>query len=930
MAVRGGQRRWRWLRWRVFVVAMSCALSWTLIPPVGARERADVGYHIPRGPLAPALQQWARQSQRVLLFDAAELAGLTTPGLDATLEDDAALARLVTGLPVHVLQTTQGVFVVRRVAVAPAPVPARRRPAPAPSPVLGAQVEMAPVHVTGSRLPRSSVQASLPVVVIERDEMLRSGYGSLFDLLRHLPGMNGHPPLATSRGGDSLYLPVGAAATTSLDGMGPRATLFLVNGRRLPRYPMVSLEQGALTDLGGIPLSFVERIELVRGGASAIYGADAMSGVVNIILREQADGPEAMLQSGVSSRGDGDQQRVQLATGATRANGDRWFAGIDLQRVQPLAGDSRAWHVEQERYPIGLLTDSGLYLPATRCAAPLQRDADGCWFDSSRGRSLQPAATTVAAYGRYRHAFGDGHYAFAEVRGSEDRQRFELGPTAAALRIGEGLLFNYVFQEGGSVRPRVEATTADVTVGVGRDQAGRNWHAGISRQHSAVSLHTAGTVRTQRLYEAAQQGFLPGFNALTAPLAEHLFPAIRNRGRTDQWQAWAGLQRDLAQWPGGPVQLATGLDLRHEAWSAHPDALIGDGELALGLPVEHRRLSRLSSAAYAELGLPFTDTLRLDVAARLDRDGDDTAFSPRAGLRWTPSEQWSLLWSSGRGYRAPSLFERRRPPGYFGQVVLPTSNALPRCAITAAQGCVVDVGVVENSALDAETTRSHSLGVVWSPREDLSLSLTGNVVDLRNEILDLHPADAFWNRATWVLDDAGRLQALRLSFDNIGRTVSRNWVLRGDYRFGRSAEGPWRVSLDALRQQTLRRHRAHGETVDLRGHATPTLSAVLTTQWQGDRWDLALRANYVGRTRAWLPGDACPATQREQGRCHNPDQLRWNLHVGRQLGPRVLLALDVHNLWDAPPVNYLSGNGGLAPGLDDPLGRYFMMTLQVR
>lgn len=201
-------------------------------------------------------------------------------------------------------------------------------------------MDLAPIHVTGSRLPRTSVQTTLPVTTIDRADILRSGYGSLFDLLRHLPGMNGLPAMSSARSGDSQYLPVGAAATTSLDGMGPRATLFLVNGRRLPRYPMVSLEQGGLTDLGGIPLSFVERIELVRGGASAIYGADAMSGVVNIILRDQADGPEATLQTGLSSRGDAGQYRVQAATGGLRGSGDRWFAGIDLHRVDHLAGTS--------------------------------------------------------------------------------------------------------------------------------------------------------------------------------------------------------------------------------------------------------------------------------------------------------------------------------------------------------------------------------------------------------------------------------------------------------------------------------------------------------------------------------------------------------------------------------------------------------------
>ena len=123
-------------------------------------------------------------------------------------------------------------------------------PSPGRVPETPPQVELAPIHVTGSRLPRTSVQTTLPVTIIDRDDILRSGYGSLFDLLRHLPGMNGHPAMSTSRSGDSQYLPVGAATTTSLDGMGPRATLFLVNGRRLPRYPMVSLEQGGLTDLG--------------------------------------------------------------------------------------------------------------------------------------------------------------------------------------------------------------------------------------------------------------------------------------------------------------------------------------------------------------------------------------------------------------------------------------------------------------------------------------------------------------------------------------------------------------------------------------------------------------------------------------------------------------------------------------------------------
>lgn len=917
----------RWLYRIVLVVApiAHATQAFAAQPVIAPPTPQPIAYQIDRGTLENALQQWARQSGLVLLLDATEISDLRSPAVDATLLPTDALQRLVAKLPVKAMQTSPGVFVVRRhyERIVRPPLPMRSAP-----PSSEADVELAPVHVRGSRLQRTLLQTTLPKTVIERDDIVRSGYGSLFDFLRHLPGMSGYPSLAMSRDGDSLYLPVGEAITTSLDGLGPRATLFLVNGRRLPRYPMVSLQQGALTDLSGIPLSFVERIELVRGGASAIYGADAMSGVVNIILRESAVGQELLIQSGLSSREDGDQHRLHWANGDVRDNGDRWFAGVDLQRTQHVSSDRRSWHRDDVRYPIGLIVD-GRYLPAILCEPPLQSDDEGCWYDKSRPRSLQPGAVNAAAYARYKHYLDEGRYAFAEARVNQNRQRFELGATAATLRFGKGLLLNHVFQERGSVRTRVRTIEADVTVGVGRNQPERSWEAGISGQRSKESLSTVGAVHTQRLIEAIRQNFLPGFTTQRSQLSEQLFPSMNNRGRTDQWQAWWGTQRDLMQLPGGAAQLASGIDLRYESWTMHPDALLDEGELALGLPVEQRRLSRPSSAVYAELGLPLADSVRLDLATRTDHYAGDDSLSPRAGLRWNPSPHWSLLLSIGRGYRAPSLFERRRPPAYFGTIVLPPSPALPACAEPSPSGCVLDVKVVENILLKPETTLSYSFGVTWSPTLPVSVSLTHNIIDLRNEILALQPGDAVWNPNIWRLSSNGLLQTLKLSFDNVGRTVSRSWVLRANYHHQTLAHGQWRFSLDALQQQ-LRRFRRQDEPLDLRGHSTPALAAVLSTQWQNEQWNIGLSGNYIGRTRVWLPGMSCKETQRKQGRCRNPDQLLWNVHLARSLGKRVNLALDVHNLLDTQPVNYLSVSGELTAGLNDPLGRYFMLTLQLR
>ena len=893
---------------------------------------ADTDYHIAHGPLAQALQQWSRQSGDALLFDTRELKDLESPGINGNFPSAVALEKLLQGLPVKLLRTPSGVFVVRRQADAARPS-SRPRPRAATTATPGdgtrADVELAPVLVTGSRLPRSSLQSTIAVTVIEREDIQRSGYGSLFDLLRHLPGMNGHPPVDAARDGDSLYLPAGAAATTSLDGMGPRATLFLVNGRRLPRYPMVSLQQGALTDLGGIPLSFVERIELVRGGASAIYGADAIAGVVNIVLREQADGAEALLQTGISNQDDGGQYRLQATTGHADER-NRWFLGIDLQQRRHVAGDRRNWHRETSRYPVGLLTHDGYYLPAVLCPPSLLTN-DGCWYDSSRPRSLQPASSTAAVYGYWGRDLDNGLHAHAELRASHNHQRFNLGPTAAALRFDNGDLINHVFAEAGNARSASSGIEADFSAGIGRSRAGRDWDVGLSRQRSQATLTTSGAVRSSRLLDALADGFIPGFTVLDPALYADLFPTTRNRGRTDQWLGWWGQHRELGKVRGGRVELATGIDLRHETWSARPDKLLEDGELALGLPTERRRLSRQASAAYAELGLPLVPSLHMDLAARLDRDAGDTAFSPRAGLRWNLSPSWSLQLSSGRGYRAPSLFERRRPPGYFGAVALSSSPTLPACAHPVQDNCMIEVQVMENPALSAETSRNQALGLLWTPAaSDFSLSLTHNRIDLHDEILDLRPEDAYWNPDTWQLDGNGRLQGLRLYFDNIGRTISRNWTLHGDYRHATTA-GLWRLSLDAIQQQQLRRQRhGSGQWTNLRGYATPATAATATVQWQGRQWDTALQAFYTGSTRAWQPDATCPFEQSGIGHCSNPAQLRWNLHLERPVGTRLNAALDIHNLLNTQPVNYLPGNGGQAVGLDDPLGRYFLLTLQFR
>lgn len=138
------------------------------------------------------------------------------------------------------------------------------------------------VQVTGSRISRVDIEGANPVTVLDREDIERTGLSDLGDLLRELPSITGGP-LGQQSNNPGF---TSGSSTTDIRGLGSNRTLFLVNGRR-------SVDGG---DIASIPFSIVERIEILKDGASAVYGADAVAGVVNIITRRDYEGAEIQVQ----------------------------------------------------------------------------------------------------------------------------------------------------------------------------------------------------------------------------------------------------------------------------------------------------------------------------------------------------------------------------------------------------------------------------------------------------------------------------------------------------------------------------------------------------------------------------------------------------------------------------------------------------------
>ncbi|MEJ1962740.1 MAG: TonB-dependent receptor [Gammaproteobacteria bacterium] len=208
--------------------------------------------------------------------------------------------------------------------------------------------ELNEVVVTGSRIPTGVLSSVSPVIVLERDDIERGKPDSLAQVLQALP-INTGSALNTdvNNGGDG-------SARVDLRGLGPARTLVLLNGRRLPNG---GIGADASVDLNSIPLSMIERIEVLTSGASAIYGADAVAGVINILTRSGFRGFEMEGQQSLASRGDGSVARAQLLAGAGDAapGSAQVMLGVDYTRQTGVTLDRRGYSSE----PLQILDESG-------------------------------------------------------------------------------------------------------------------------------------------------------------------------------------------------------------------------------------------------------------------------------------------------------------------------------------------------------------------------------------------------------------------------------------------------------------------------------------------------------------------------------------------------------------------------------------------
>ncbi|TDK28467.1 hypothetical protein E2F46_00815 [Luteimonas aestuarii] len=220
------------------------------------------------------------------------------------------------------------------------------------------------VSVVGSRIKRAEIEGPAPVTVISREDIDREGFQTIGDVLQSLSQNT-----ASSFTGDlgvTGFTP--NAQVVNLRNLGPGYTLTLINGRRPAQYPQPYNRDNNVVNVRAVPTSIVERIEVLTGGASAIYGSDAVAGVVNIVLRENYEGNLLRGVVGTTAEGGGDRFSIEYTGGRT---GDRWSTLFAFQygANEAVFGTQRDFMADTRNNPYGLVVNPALSLIAIRASA---------------------------------------------------------------------------------------------------------------------------------------------------------------------------------------------------------------------------------------------------------------------------------------------------------------------------------------------------------------------------------------------------------------------------------------------------------------------------------------------------------------------------------------------------------------------------------
>ncbi|WP_423821277.1 TonB-dependent receptor [Salinisphaera sp. SPP-AMP-43] len=598
----------------------------------------------------------------------------------------------------------------------PAPA-AAAAPASASTPA----VNLKQITVTGSAVPHAATANALPVTSYSADAMRAQGITSISGALNEVAAND------TSSGPGAGYgLSItGGGRFANLRGLGPEYTLVLLNGRRVANQAF----SGGSASLNGVPFSAIDRIEVLQTGASALYGTDAVAGVINFITKKNYQGSDFKLTYTTPTRDGGGNSRLLTGTfGFGDIDEDRFnvTGSFTYRRQDPITAASR----QDITYPYrpdegvdgtSLFTFPPNYYQGDEFGNPGVADGcpgqysilipgdTACYNNPTPFYQVQQDDDYASFFGQGAYKISDNHQVRAEFYYTHSTINSQIGPYGLYGTIqpgtryypGNGVVPNNnpnidptqpvrVAYRNTITGPRSTENTNQQMRGL-LDFSGRfgeihydtafQWN-----QQTTTLTYTGGYLDARQVEDpvdnpfsdAINTGLINPFSRNFTPYQTDLFNNLLVTGQAEKDRSheyvWDGkLNRSLGDWfGGGQVAAAVGSQVRYTKLDTYSNGDVLNGIDGGGLSVQNIHNDRTVESVWADVNFPILATLELEAKGRYDHYSDfGSTSNPQVSLRWQPIEQFVLRGNYSEGFKAPNLYNL-----YTGQSITYTSNGL--------------------------------------------------------------------------------------------------------------------------------------------------------------------------------------------------------------------------------------------------------------
>ena len=659
-------------------------------------------------------------------------------------------------------------------------------------------VELQRVEVTGSNIRRTDTETPSPVQVLTADDLKKSGYTSVQEVLHSITA-NGQGTLSQSFSGAFAS----GASGVALRGLTVGATLVLIDGHRMAPYPIGDDGQRSFVDISAIPFDAIERIEILKDGASAVYGSDAIAGVVNVILKRSFAGTTLTADAGTSYKNDGTIYHVAgtFGFGDLSSDGHNFYIAGELRKQNQIKFLDRGGLFTQTDF-----TSSGGYNVTPGVPNPVvgqfPRSATGYVYDGESILGFMPGcdATKLAAGQCTYHDNWSQIQPKTENYNLLARYTQNLGPdwqmsvqgsyfvSKSQQLAGPGRTFPGGFQgtsSGPGVVPTLQAVVPPTTIsntnpsfpsGTGAtsgllrytfldigpsvtntdarsarlvaDVQGKvgAWDLSASLGYTEVRLDLIGlgsinSANLQTALDSATAPYLvggPNSDAVKAFVA----PTLASTDVSKLQFVHVGAGRELMNLPGGPLSIAIGGDYVHRTQNALAPADVAAGRVDT-FSNNFTIGTQTVWSAYGEMVAPITKQLEVEAAVRYDRYNlSGGKASPKFGAKYTPIPEVAVRGTVGRGFRAPGPAENGNAGQTFfasatrDEVLCPDETNPTKVGSFPSQ-CSINVATLQRATptLKSETSKTFTLGLIVEPVKEISASFDYYSIELNNQIV---------------------------------------------------------------------------------------------------------------------------------------------------------------------------------------------------